>query len=139
VTPDESTATAISAARVSMARYSDTVVFHIQGELDATTVPVLRAGLADAAEDATVLLDLTGVGVVDSVGLGALLGAIRHIHEHGGRVAAVGGPAATMALRAAGADRIVFVADSPEAGLGWLHQSGSHWSSGAARVNDRLT
>ena len=68
-------------------------------------------------------LDLTGVGAIDSVGLGALVGAVRRIHEHGGRVAAVGGPAATRALRAAGVDRILFLADSAVAGLGWLNRT----------------
>ena len=117
-----------STARVTVDRCSGTAVYHLQGELDATTAAVLRADLAEAAEEATVLLDLTGVGAVDSVGLGTLLGAIRNIHEHGGRVAAVGRPEATRALGAAGVDRIVFLAESPVAGLGWLEQPG-HESS----------
>ena len=122
MTPDEGTAVvAPSAARVSAARYSGTAVFHIQGELDAVTAPAWRAELADAAGEATVLLDLAGVGLIDSVGLGTLLGIIRRIHEHGGRVAVVAAPAAAIALRSAGADRLVFLTDSPVAGLGWLH------------------
>ena len=136
MTPDETVATATSAARVTVGRYSGTAVLHIQGELDARTAPAWRAELADAAGEATVLFDLTGVRVIDSVGLGALLGAIRAIHEHGGRVAAVGGPAATAVLRDAGVDRLVFLADSPVAGLGWLHQPGSYLPPGSARAAD---
>ena len=125
MTPDEPTAVvAPSATRVTVARYSGTAVLHIQGELDAVTAPALRADLADAAGEATVLLDLTGVGLIDSAGLGALLGVIRGIHEHGGRVAAVAGPATARALRSAGVDRLVFLADSPVTGLGWLHSPG---------------
>ncbi|HZU72249.1 MAG TPA: STAS domain-containing protein [Acidimicrobiales bacterium] len=123
MTPEEATAMP-SAARVTVASYLGTAVLHIQGELDATTARTVCGGLTDAAGEATVLLDLTGVGVIDSVGLGALLSAIRGIHAQGGRVAAVGGPAATTALRAAGIDRLVFLADTPLAGLGWLHHPG---------------
>lgn len=131
MTPDEVTVT--SGTRLTAALYSGTAVVHIQGELDATTASTLRAELTEAGGEApTVLLDLTGVGVIDSVGLGALLGAIRGIHERGGRVAAVGGPAATTALRAAGVDRLVFLADSPVAGLEWLHQAGSYERAGNA-------
>lgn len=38
-----------SAARVTVARYSGTAVLHLQGELDASTAPALRAELAEAA------------------------------------------------------------------------------------------
>ena len=109
-----------SSVRFSVTRYSGAAVFHVLGELDTATASELRAELAGAAGEAAVLLDLTGVRLIDSVGLGTLLGAIRAVHEQGGRVAAVGGPEATMALRAAGVDRILFLADSPGAGLRWL-------------------
>jgi anti-anti-sigma factor len=139
VTPDETVATATSGARVAVGRYSGTAVLHIQGDLDARTAPAWRAELADAAGEVTVLFDLTGVRVIDSVGLGALLGAIRTIHEHGGRVAAVAGPAATALLRDAGVDRLVFLADSPVAGLGWLHQPESYLPPGSATgADDRM-
>lgn len=122
MTREEAATTTTSAARLTVARYSGTAVLHIQGELDADTTQALRAELTEAAEEATVLLDLTGVEAIDSIGLGGLLGAIRAIHEHGGRVAAVAGPTAAGVLRAAGVDRLVFMAETPLAGLGWLHQ-----------------
>ena len=138
MTPDEVTATATSGARVTVARYSGTAVVHVRGALDAANAPALRAELT-AGGAATVLIDLTGVGVIDPVGVGAVLGAIRVIHEHGGRVAAVGGPTATRALRAAGVHRLAFLADSPVAGLGWLHEPGSCQQSGSATTTDGPT
>ena len=64
------------------------------------------------------LLELTGVGTIDGVGLGA----IRRIHDHGGRVAAVAGPA-TQGPCAARASTAL-LADSRVAGLRWLHSPG---------------
>lgn len=126
MTPDQAKTTVSADARVTVARYSGTAVVHIQGELEAATAPALRAELAEAVGEPTVLLDLTGVEAIDSVGLGSLLGTIRRIHEHGGRVAVFGGPVATRVLRAAGVDRLVFLADSPAAGLGWLQEPGPY-------------
>lgn len=50
----------------------------VVGEVDLQTAPVLRQTLSDAAAQGTdgdVIVDLDGVGFLDSTGLNALLGA----------------------------------------------------------------
>ena len=93
-------------------------VLHVQGELVAGSAGVLRAELAEAVGAPRVLLELSGVTWLDAVGLGALIGAVRTIHEAGGQVAlgAAPRPVDTL-LRSAGMDRYVVVAESAEAAL----------------------
>ncbi|HZT66584.1 MAG TPA: STAS domain-containing protein [Acidimicrobiales bacterium] len=91
-------------------------VLHIQGELVAGSVGALRAQLAGTLGSSRVLLELSGVTWLDSVGLGALIGAVRTIHEAGGRVALAGARTAIdTLLRSAGIDRLVVLAGSAEA------------------------
>ena len=116
-------AAAPSACRVTAGTFGDTWVFHLQGDLDAGTAARLRIELGEAVGKASVLLDLTGVVFLDAVGMGVLLGAIRRIQEHGGLVAISGAErrrGIDGALRRAGVDRLVFVADSPTEALEWL-------------------
>jgi len=79
---------------------------------------VLRAELAEAVGSPRVLLELSSVTWLDTVGLGALIGAVRRIHEAGGQVAlaAARTPVDTL-LRSAGLDRLVVIAESAEAAL----------------------
>ncbi|MBO1766124.1 MULTISPECIES: STAS domain-containing protein [Allobranchiibius] len=65
---------------------TDPLVLNVQGDLDATTSPVLRAELARlmAARNARVVLDLRGVPFLDSTGLGVLVGRLRSIRLAGG-------------------------------------------------------
>lgn len=65
-----------------------THVIGAAGELDAASAPALGRRL-DAAIDAgheDLLLDLTGLGFLDSTGLGVLLGAKRRLARAGGRL-----------------------------------------------------
>lgn len=113
----------LSAFRVTAASYSGVTVFHLQGELDAVTAAELRLELAGGVGRPTVLLDMTGVDFIDSIGLGALLGAIRRIHEGNGAVAIAGpGPGVHQVLRAAGVDRLAFLASSPIEASEWLRR-----------------
>jgi len=64
----------------------------VSGEVDLHTAPALRAAL-DAAVDRAVgsdacdvLVDLSGVGFMDSTGLGELVGAHKALQRHGGRL-----------------------------------------------------
>jgi anti-anti-sigma factor len=65
---------------------ADGVVVRLSGELDLATVPLLEDAVAGATAtpDVPVALDLSGVRLVDSTGLRALLTAAR---AHPGRVA----------------------------------------------------
>jgi anti-sigma B factor antagonist len=62
------------------------IVCRVVGELDLSTVTQLRDSLADLAGSPRLVLDLSDVPFVDSAGLGALVGGIRRVREHGGDV-----------------------------------------------------
>jgi hypothetical protein len=80
----------------------------------------LGADLAPAVGEAAVLLDLYGVDLLDTVGVGELGGFIRDVHDRGGLVAVAAGPSVRRALRAGGLDRQVLVTDSAPRALSWL-------------------
>lgn len=117
---DHPTTTGASDCRVTVAAYEGTAVLYVQGELDSMTGAALRADLAPAVGEEAVLLDLYGVGLLDTVGVGELGGFIRDVHDRGGLAAVAGGPSVGRALRAGGLDRQVFVTDSAPRALSWL-------------------
>ena len=87
-----------------------------QGQLDALSVAVFRCVLADIATPEALVIDLSGLVFIDSVGLGALVGGVRRAQEGGTRVAvACTRPALTQILRDSGLGTIVTLADSLEA------------------------
>jgi anti-sigma B factor antagonist len=111
------------AFEVAAGPQGDVTAFHLRGALDAVAAAQLRLELADGVGRSAVLLDVTGVDFVDSIGLGALLGAIRRIHEGGGAVAIAGPrPGVDDVLRAAGVDRLAFMAASSTEAGEWLRQ-----------------
>lgn len=59
----------------------DDGVIHLHGEIDASTVSTLTEHLA--ATEGDVVIDLSGVGFIDSSGLRALIGAKQKIDERG--------------------------------------------------------
>jgi anti-sigma B factor antagonist len=104
--------------RVTPGSCEGVTVLHVQGELVAGSAGVLRAELAEAVGAPRVLLELSGVTRLDTVGLGALIGAVRTIHEVGGRVAlAAARTPVDRRLHSAGIDRLIVVAESAEAAL----------------------
>jgi anti-sigma B factor antagonist len=63
---------------VTVEELEDARVVRVTGEIDLTTIPVLRRELYAARDEAaTVLLDLSGVTFIDSSGLHLLLEASR--------------------------------------------------------------
>ena len=70
------------ASRTSGAR----TVVQVTGEIDVYTAPLLREELASLidAEHRELLVDLTGVGFMDSTGLGVLVGALKKVRTLGG-------------------------------------------------------
>jgi anti-sigma B factor antagonist len=83
------------------------------GELESFTVSRFREALSEVASSGCLLIDLSGVAFIDSAGLGALIGGIRHTRELGGRVAvACSRPTLVRLLRTTGFDRVVTVADT---------------------------
>jgi anti-sigma B factor antagonist len=61
-------------------------VLSVSGELDLATAPGLRERVRETtpAGPQKVALDLTGVGFVDSSGLGAIVASLKHVRELGG-------------------------------------------------------
>ena len=68
------------------------------GELDLFTAPRLREAVVDAtdagAED--VVVDLAGVGFIDSSGLGVLVACLKRMRERGGAFAVVAGETSSL-------------------------------------------
>jgi anti-sigma B factor antagonist len=69
----------------------DAVVVAPQGELDLATAPLLADALAPLRER-TVLLDLRGLGFIDSSGLAVVVTAWRNASDAGGVLRCVEGP-----------------------------------------------
>ena len=68
-------------------------VLAVTGDLDLSSVPQFRSALRGlATAGGHVVVDLTGVDLVDSVGIGLLLGARRRVVEAGGTFAVRCGP-----------------------------------------------
>lgn len=87
---------------VHVTGHGDWTVVSIGGELDLSTAPRLRGELlvqiASAGRSASaranaggmkLALDLRGVGFIDSIGLGVLIGARRRVIEAGGSLIVV--------------------------------------------------
>jgi anti-sigma B factor antagonist len=64
------------------------MVVEVAGDLDMATAPQLRDGLQRVLEAGThnVVVDLAGVGFMDSSGLGALVVMFNAARERGGRL-----------------------------------------------------
>jgi len=83
------------------------------GELESYTVSQFRQALSELASPGFLVIDLSGVAFIDSAGLGALIGGIRHTRELGGQVAvACSRPTLVRLLRTTGFDRVVTVTDT---------------------------
>ena len=65
-----------------------TCVIGLDGEVDVYTAPRLKESLVEQIESGcvNVIVDLEGVGFIDSSGLGVLVGALRRAKEKGGAV-----------------------------------------------------
>lgn len=62
-------------------------VLAASGELDAHTGPALRTAILDLlAHQHALVIDMTGLGFLDSSGLGILVGALRRIRASGGEL-----------------------------------------------------
>jgi anti-sigma B factor antagonist len=63
-------------------------VVSMQGDLDMATVPGVRQLFNDLARAGCcrILLDLEGIGLVDSSGIGVLIGAQRRLQQLGGEL-----------------------------------------------------
>jgi anti-sigma B factor antagonist len=85
-------------------------VLSLSGEVDLATVPRLRDRLVQAAADhpgVTLIVDLDGVSLLDSAGLGVLVGGLRRMRSAGGDLALVcSSPTIAEIVTVTGLDRV---------------------------------
>jgi anti-sigma B factor antagonist len=64
------------------------LLFVLRGEVDLHVAPELRDALANAIDQGAdyIVLDLTRVGFMDSMGLGVVLGALKRLRPRGGQL-----------------------------------------------------
>ena len=72
--------------RIQSEHYDGWVVARIQGDLDVYTAPRLREFISDSVSlgDANLVLDLEGVGFLDSTGLSVMVAGLKKTKEAGG-------------------------------------------------------
>lgn len=58
----------------------------VGGEIDVYTAPLLRDAISDLVAQGShdIVIDLTGVGFLDSTGLGVLVGGLKKVRAHDG-------------------------------------------------------
>lgn len=73
---------------VTNRRRGEITIVEVSGEVDVYSASVLREKLADLidANHTDLVVDLTGVGFLDSTGLGVLVGALKKVRGFGGRL-----------------------------------------------------
>lgn len=92
----------------------ETRVVQCVGEIDLATVPVLRDRVAGLQVDgpSRLVIDLSGVTFIDSLGLGALIGFHKRARVLQGSLVVVPSDAARRVLVATALDRVFVVRDS---------------------------
>jgi anti-sigma B factor antagonist len=94
---------------ISTTRDAEACVVKVTGEVDVYTSPQLKLSLLAAVSDAcpVVIVDLDGVGFIDSSGLGVLVGALRRAREADGDLRIVSGRDTVVKIfRITGLDRV---------------------------------
>jgi anti-sigma B factor antagonist len=98
----------------------DVAVVSVRGEIDIATAPTLRHPLITLVENGRhhLVLDLSGVGFMDSSGLGVLIRVLPHVQSRGGtmRLAQLQ-PNVLRILRIAGLTQVFPVYDTPAEAL----------------------
>jgi anti-anti-sigma factor len=88
----------------------DPRVVCVRGSLDLTAIADLRAGLGTVVVGRDVVIDLSEAAVADPVGVGCLIGGIRHVRDMGGAAVIVGvTPEVARVLHTSGVDRVARV------------------------------
>ena len=95
-------------------------IVEVAGELDIHSSPVLRKRLANLmdADRIDLAVDLGGVGFLDSMGLGVLVGALKRIRGLGGRLQLVVDQEKILRVfRMTALTHVFTIHDTPEAAL----------------------
>lgn len=96
------------------------VITPLEARLDAAVSNAFRDALLDRIEDGPqrIVLDLQHVSFLDSSGLGALVFALKHVVQRGGRLYLCGvRPAVMSVLRLTRMDRVLKTFESREAAI----------------------
>lgn len=95
----------------------------LSGEVDLYTAPRFKddlVALIDAGV-AAIVVDLSQVTFIDSTALGVIIGAVKRLHEHDGRLAIVAGSRPVVRiLDITGLNKVLTVFDTREAALAAL-------------------
>jgi anti-sigma B factor antagonist len=76
----------------SQSKHGDITVFAVSGNLDSLTVPEVRPEIEKIVSSGArkVALDLTGLEIIDSSGIGAIVSLFKRVRGMGGDVKIVG-------------------------------------------------
>jgi len=89
-------------------------VVELTGELDVSTSEPLRAELLQAIDDGCrdVTIDMSGLALIDSTGLGVLVGVMKRVLQHDGQMQLrAPRPAARKVFDITGLDRVFTIID----------------------------
>ena len=105
--------TSQSVHRITLDRARTATVVTAYGELDAFVADELEAAFGEAAEELSIVIDLTAVSFMDSTALGLVVRAVRDVEGRGGaiRVVLPGGTARRI-FELTTLDRVLPVAGS---------------------------
>jgi anti-sigma B factor antagonist len=98
----------------------DIVVLVISGPMDVETTPGLRDSLVRLVDEGRhrLVLDLSGVDFIDSIGLGVIVGMVHRLRPHDGSLAlAAPSPQARNVLEITQLVRVVAVCDTTDAAV----------------------
>jgi anti-sigma B factor antagonist len=90
------------------------------GEIDVVTAPTIRTEVVNLVTGGStdIVLDFDRVDFIDSFGLGVMVGALKRVNSHGGRLRiVVGEPRVRGVLELTGIDRVLDLYDSLDAAL----------------------
>ena len=79
---------------------NDALVLYVRGELDAVTVEQIRDSLdrVATARHRSVIIDLSGLRVIDSSGVGSIVSLYKRVRAYGGQAAVRGAKDQPLAI-----------------------------------------